>query len=215
MFWNGILGFEKCDCSRQGGFVHSFFLLWNFCFHTFFHHRHLKSRQSVPGSSVNFCFHWSLYSLYSILCRFCIKAALLFSFISLSHFGTVCQSCLQHQILCFYSSMKFTFLLKHLIFKICLNPKPECYLCQNQVFVLHKGKEGIVQGLPYDCSPVKRGWNIQDMCHTCMIYITLSVDTYILLWSSGLVELSEEKLPLLNPLYVCNFKLSLYKVGYS
>lgn len=37
----------------------------------------------------------------------------------------------------------------------------------------------IIQELPYDFSPPKIRCNIQGTCHICMIYITLSVDTYI------------------------------------
>lgn len=108
---NSFICFEMLFCDfknvivRHGVFIHSFFLLSNLCFHTRFPRRHLKSRQpskSVPWSSVNFCFLWNLDSVYSILHRFCFEAALLFSFISISHLGTVCQSCLQHWILCFY-----------------------------------------------------------------------------------------------------------------
>lgn len=48
-----------------------------------------------------------------------------------------------------------------------------------------------------------------------MIYITLSVDTYIdtfavVLWTCRTIK---GKLPLLNPL--CSFELSFYKAGYS
>lgn len=83
------------------------------------------------------------------------------------------------RILCFYNSLKFTFFLKNLVFKICIKFKPRRSYAKHRSLVCTREKEGIGQGLPYDPSPLNIRWNIQDMCHTCVIYITLSVDTYI------------------------------------
>lgn len=50
-------------------------------------------------------------------------------------------------------------------------------LCQIWVFAPYKEESKVIHGLPRDPSPLKMNLNIQDRCHTCIIYTILSVDT--------------------------------------
>lgn len=81
---NSFICFEMVFCGLKNAMVSgrvtlsilSFYFQISVSTHAFL--TDIWNNGNVPRSSVNFCFHWSLNRVYSILYRFCIKAALLF-----------------------------------------------------------------------------------------------------------------------------------------